>query len=122
MKKQLFQILGLAVIAVITTIMSLSYLNSGNAFGFNLGTSPSKQESVQAPILREARQEFQKAKEAQTDFSQSPCLNNSLPTGYALDIIHNPRIVADDQTQCPRNDVGLVEIYPSGEIANITRY
>lgn len=46
---------------------------------------------------------YRQRKEMGEDFSKGPCLSTALMPGWVVDIVHSPRIPADDlpENQCP---------------------
>lgn len=123
MKNFLFQFIGLIIVMLVVVFYSLNNLRGGNAASLGLFQRNQPQESIQAQAIRATRTKYNEAKKANTDFSQSPCLAIDLGNGYALDVVHDPRIEADTLNQCESYTNGtvlnLVEILPDGTIVNI---
>lgn len=64
-------------------------------------TGPSQSEINS--VVNKAKQIYTEMKARGVDFSQGPCLSNALHPDWVLDIVHSPRLPADDllQNQCP---------------------
>lgn len=52
--------------------------------------------------VSQAQALYQQKKKEGMDFSSGPCLSNDLMKGWVVDLVHNPRIAADDlaKNQC----------------------
>lgn len=118
MKNPAVQVLATMIGGFIIVVIALVYLRGSSAFAFFSGGN-NKQESVEATAIRATKIQYKSSKEANTDFSQSPCLSQDLGNGYSLDVVHDPRTVEDETNQCSNPNNKLVEILPDGTIRNI---
>lgn len=76
----------------------------------NLGQKPvSKIESDTA--VNQAKLLYSQKKERDEDLTNGPCLSDALMPNWVVDLVHNPRISADDlpQNQCPAYLEGRAE-------------
>ena len=111
MPKNLIFTISLAVI-VITAYFTWVF-NSGS-------TSVSKTEVDTA--INQARYLFQIKKLSGNDLSDGKCLSDALLPGWAVDIVHHPRISIDDlpENQCPSYREGrakhIVELDIDGKL------
>lgn len=94
MPKTLLLITTLIVI-LLTAFLTL-YLNNREQ-----KSSVSKNEIDTA--VNQAKFLYQQKKARNEDFSDGPCLSNSVIPNWVADIVHNPRTTADNlsQNQCP---------------------
>lgn len=83
-------------LAVIVTSASITLI-----FNDSLREATPKREIDTA--INQAKYLYRQSKEAGADFSGGPCLSNALMPDWVVDIVHNPRLPADDlpQNQCP---------------------
>lgn len=79
-----------------------------------------KIESAEAEPIRAAKKLYEEKKKANEDFDQSMCLSQDVGDGWAVDIVHNPRTVKDDENKCESFEQGrvahLIEMTPDGKI------
>jgi len=77
-------------------------------------------ESAEAEPMRQAKKLYDERKKSNEDFSNSPCLAENIADGWAVDVIHNPRTVQDEQNKCASYEQKtvehIVEISPDGKI------
>lgn len=119
----LMKLILLSLVAVIvvgyTAFTLLNPSASRNIFAGN----PQKIETVQGSAIRQAKEIYAEKKEQKIDFSQSPCLSEDMGNGYALDIVHNPRQIIDDQNLCLGFMQGTVthqvELTPDGNVLRV---
>lgn len=86
------------VITIITLIAGTTLLLNKPKKQYKPGIS-----SIQDKAVNQAKSLFLEKKNAGLDLSNGPCLTNDLIPGWVADIVHNPRIGADNQAenQCP---------------------
>jgi hypothetical protein len=86
----------------------------------NILAGAKKLETTEAQAIRKAKLAYEEKKKAGENFETSPCLSEDLGEGWAADIVHNPRIVEDDQNKCNSFEQGraihLIEMTPDGKI------
>jgi hypothetical protein len=116
------KLLALGIIALII-VGYTAYTMFGAQRSASLFAGSTRTESVQAEPIRTAKKIYAEKKSAKTDFDQSPCLAEDMGDGYALDIVHNPRLTIDDQNKCMDYEQGkvdhLIEMTPDGNVATI---
>lgn len=88
--------------------------------GYKRGVS-----AVYDKAVVQAQSVYEQKKKIGFDFSSGPCLTNDLFTGWVVDIVHNPRIKADDDpsNQCPAFVEGrathVVELDEEGNVVKV---
>jgi hypothetical protein len=116
------KLIFLGIVAIII-VGYTAYNMFGASKAGSLFANTSRVETVQAQPIRAAKKVYQDKKTQKTDFDQSPCLTEDMGNGYALDIVHNPRMLIDDQNKCRAYEDGsvkhLVEMTPDGTIVTI---
>jgi hypothetical protein len=112
----------LGIIAVII-VGYTAFTMFGGGKNTAIFATPNKLETVQAEPMRKAKALYKQKKSEKVDFDQSPCLSEDMGDGYALDIVHNPRMLIDDQNKCQSYEETtvkhLVEMNPEGAILSV---
>jgi hypothetical protein len=112
------KLIALAIVAVI--LVGFTVYSMSRPGQLNFGPMTGKIESTEAEPIRKAKTLYQNSKKNKVDFSASPCLSEDIGGGWAVDIIHNPRIVKDDEVQCTAYEEGkvthIVEMTPDGNV------
>jgi hypothetical protein len=118
MKLLLLGILALLIVGYTGYIMVSSGQNGQapklNPFGAQ------KIESIEGQAIQRAKKVYEEKKKAKEDFEKSPCLSEDVGDGWAVDIVHNPRVVEDDQNKCnsyeQKTVTHIIEMTPDGKI------
>lgn len=101
------------VVVILTAVLTLIFQN-------RMVKSISKSEIDTA--VNQAQHVYRQRKAMGEDFSVGPCLSNALMPNWVADIVHSPRIPADDlpENQCPVYREGraehFVELDPEGNL------
>ncbi len=84
---------GFLVALILAVVLFSGYftLAVNNAF---VKTGPTKQEIETA--VNQARHIYSQRAKLNEDFSNGPCLTESLMPGWVVDIVHSPRLPIDD--------------------------
>lgn len=112
--------LVIIVLMVIATSSFLIFITNNTPYTYKPGIWPEADRAVS-----QATHVYNLAKERGVDFSDGPCLSNSLAPGWVLDIAHSPRTTEDDlaDNQCGTYLQGqsnhFVELDPEGNLIRV---
>lgn len=115
------KLIVLGIIALlIVGYTALTIFRPGSQMSLVSFSGSSRIESTEAEPMRQAKKLYDERKKANEDFSKSPCLAENVAGGWAVDIVHNPRTVQDEQNKCASYEQKtvehIVEISPDGKI------
>lgn len=88
---------------LLVTILTVILLTAFLTLFLNRDTEETISRSEIDTVTNQAKFLYQQRKERGEDFSSGPCLSNSVMQNWVADLVHNPRISADDlpQNMCP---------------------
>lgn len=96
---------GFLVILILTTLLLTGYITLAVNNAFVKSIPKSEIETA----VNQAQYFYGQKKARNEDLSNGPCLSESLMPGWAVDIVHSPRLPMDDlpENQC--------QLYPKGQ-------
>ncbi|MBI2019419.1 hypothetical protein HYS95_01980 [Candidatus Daviesbacteria bacterium] len=88
---------------LLTVAFTVIILTAFFTLYFNRDTEETLSKSEIDTVTNQAKFLYRQRKERGEDFSSGPCLSNSVMQNWVADIVHKPRIPADDlpQNMCP---------------------
>lgn len=95
-RRNFYIILTLAILAIPAGFIGwfLIWYQTGN--GQILGAAAAEERNL---AISKAYNLYEEYKNSGTNFKSGPCLTNNLIEGWALDIVHDPKIAVDNEPQ-----------------------